>query len=273
MRIIDINKINEEFTSVFAILRFEYEKRKFMFSLFILISALMVISLSVLPYFIFSDYVFPSTLIYYLQEGFTYFYYLIIFAVCFFFSAIICEEYDYKTGYLTFPVINRYKFIFAKFLCNFFMVICVISVFYLTLGIAGSIFYAETIPIEYSLSFMFAILFVFSIGGFVTLISSMMKNVGITLIVSLLFLLIGESLIKLLIGSEIEPIYSLNYISSLIFYILDYPNPRYEEYTRGPFNRIEWKTPAIGMGLFVIFIYLIVSFYLAIKIFKKRQLK
>lgn len=243
--------------------------------IFVIVSVFMVISLSVFPYLFFTDYTLPETLVGYFQEGFEYLYYLIVFSATFFFGGIICEEYDYKTGYLTFPVINKYKLTYSKFLCHFIMVLSILGVFYLTLGIAGALFYTVSVPVEYYLSFGYGLIFTLAVSCVVTFFSSFLKNVSITIVTSLIVLLIAENLISFLISPDIfiEPLYSLNYLCTPIYYVLNFPDPRYYTYYRGGAVRTYWLSPTIEAGLLILFSYMVVFFVLSLVIFKRRQLK
>ena len=229
--------------------------------------------LYVLPYFIFVDYALPSTLIGYFQEGLQYIYYLIIFTSCYFFGGIICEEYDYKTGYITFPLMGRFRLLLGKSITDYIMVSTVVGVYYISLGVAGSIFYLELIPIEYILSFIVAIGFTFMMCSLVMFFSSIMKNQAMSIITTLLVVVVLETLITTIIQTDLEPLYSLNYLSTLIYYMLEYPDPRYIEFTRGPFSTTEWLAPDKYVGIGLMMVYFLVFTAIALYIFKKRQLK
>ncbi|MFX1590491.1 MAG: hypothetical protein ACFFC1_20345, partial [Promethearchaeota archaeon] len=112
-----------------------------------------------------------------------------------------------------------------------------------------------------------------------------LRNVNITIIITLLILFIGlniaDSIIVLIFKDAIEPLYSLSYLSNLITSVLEnpFPDPRYVEYNipipgamGGDFTISSWITPSIGMGTTLLILYIVVFFALAALLFKRRQL-
>ncbi len=265
-----------EIETLGAIFYFELKKQVNKFFLLSMVSLLYVISLSFIPYILFAEYALPDTFVMFFREGYQYLNYIIIFAACLFFGGIICEEFDYKTGYLTFPVMNRYKLIFGKFLCNISLIFGIIVVFYLTLGIVGVYFFGEGVPIEYFGSLLMALLYTLAVCSVLMFLSSVMKNVTMTMVSGLMLLLIASSIINMLgtmLFSDIEPLYSLEYSENLISYILDFPEERYMEMKRGEFTRVTWLTPTVEAGVTVMILYSVIFISLSMIIFRKRQLK
>ena len=254
------------------------------FLVFCAISIVFVLLLSYLPYALAPDNPLPEEQNVYLQDGLHFMNLIIISTVCFFFGGIICSEYSSKTGYITFPIINKYKLVVGKYLGKLTFVIGVVGVFYITLGILGIHYYGGPITKLYYQSFLFALLYVLAISSFVTLFSSFMKNVNMAVVSTIMILLIVNVMIDsliILLYPEFEPIYSLNHAFKLVSYILveDFPTKLEDRYIERVAMRggqevttVIWLTPEIGIGITVLLLYSVICLVLAALIFKRKQL-
>ena len=259
---------------------FELKKQWKKFIAFSLVAVSFVILLSYLPYYLIPDNPLPDTQADYFQSGLGFIILIVIFGSCFFFSGIICEEFDKKTGFITFPIINKYKLVIGKYLGALTLMIGVNASFYIALGVLGIYWYGGPINYRYYYSFGIAILYVLAVGSFVTFFSSFMKNVNMTIVSTIMLLLIANMIIDslvILLYPTFEPIYSLNHASELISYILveDFPTKledRYEEIEFRNFSRRIWLTPTIEMGITIFLVYTLVCVVAAAIIFKRRQL-
>ncbi|MFX1393230.1 MAG: ABC transporter permease [Promethearchaeota archaeon] len=259
---------------------FELKKQWKKFVVFTIISVAFVFLLSYLPYLLVADLPLPKTQAEYLQSGIQFLSLIIIFGSCFFFSGIICTEFGEKTGYISFPIINKYKLIIGKYLGSLTLITGVISAFYIALGMIGMYYYGAPINYRYYYSFGIAMLYVLAVSGFVIFFSSFMKTTNMTIVSTLMLLLIANMIIDnliILLYPDFEPIYSLNHASKLVSYILekDFPTTREDRYTKEVFRGfagIQWLTPTIEMGITIFLAYTIIWFVLASIIFIRRQL-
>ena len=198
----------------------------------------------------------------------------------FFFSGIICAEYSDKTGYIVFPKINKYKLIIGKYLGNLFLETGVIAIYYFLVGWLSYLYYDQfggTLLFRYFMSFGVAFLYMIAMSSFVTFFSSFMKSVNVTIVSTILILFIGFNIAQsflMMLAPEIEPLYSLSYISSLItaLLLIEFPDPNYSEISFQNFTFRTWLTPTVEMGLLVLSMYIVVGFVLAAYLFKRRQL-
>jgi ABC-type transport system involved in multi-copper enzyme maturation permease subunit len=259
---------------------FELKKQWKKFVIFSMMAVAFVVLLSYLPYALIPDNPLPETQADYFQSGLNFLILLTIFSACFFFSGIICAEFGEKTGYITFPIINKYKLVVGKYLGGLTLNVGVIAAFYFTLGVLGIYYYGAPINYRYYYSFGIALLYLIAVSSFVTFFSSFLKSVNMTIVTALMILLIGnmiaDSLVMLLVP-DFEPIYSLNHASDLISYILvkDFPTTtadRYEEVKFRGFTRRIWLTPTIEMGITIFLLYTVICLTVAAIIFKRRQL-
>jgi len=238
---------------------FELKQQWKKFVGFSVFSVLIVFLMSYVMYAVVPSSLLPETQTEYLNSGLTFLsMFIIVFAACFFFSGIICSEYDKKTGYIIFPKINKFKLIMGKYLGNLTLIIGVVSVYYITLGLFCWYYYGVSVNLLYLASFAIAVVYLLAVSSFVTLFSSFMKTVNMTIISTI----------------DFEPIYSMQFASNLISSILEqpFPNPRYNDMEIMDFTFRMWITPTFETGITVLLIYMVSSLIVASIIFKRRQL-
>ena len=269
--------------AIFTTYLFEMKKQWKKFIIFAVLALTFVLLLSYLPYLLVPDNPLPETQIDYFQSGLQFFIMIVIFSSCFFFGGIICSEFGEKTGHIVFPIINRYKIISGKFLADFTLLTGVIACFYFSLGYL-SIMYYDTLWINKILmSFFIALLYALGISSFVTLFSSLLKSVSMSIVASIMVLLIANMMIDVLLGLwlyKVEPIWSMNYMSNLISYIMESDFVSMERYAEssphfGPGEgekRGMWLTPSLFGGIGIALTYTIVCLTLAMIIFKRKQI-
>ncbi|KKM82619.1 hypothetical protein LCGC14_1317720 [marine sediment metagenome] len=206
-----------------------------------------------------------------------------IIAASMFFSAIICSEFDKKTGFIVFPKINKYKLIVGKYFGNLILVLIIITVYYLLIGFMGLFYYEGETSIRIFYSYGIALLYISALSSFVTFFSSFLKSVNATIVITFILLLFGflliDQVVALIFAEKVEPLYSLAHLGNLIVAILQdpFPNPRYTAYPFDPTNpdagsMVSWITPSIGMGITMMLLIFVLFFTLAALLFKRRQL-
>ncbi len=263
---------------------FEMKKQRKKLYFFTLIAILIAVLTSYILQ-LFPDFLLSSTQAEFFSGGLNFISFITLFAACLFFSGIICSEFNKRTGFIVFPKINKYKLIIGKYLGNLILVVFIVAVFYFILGLYGFLYYGGPITIRIFYSFGFAVLYVVALSSFVTLFSSFMKNVNITIIITLVILLMGfniaDQIINLIFADSFEPLYSLAHLGKLISSVLlnPFPNPRYDVdpfgmggMMGGSFSFGAWLTPSIFMGMALLLVYIIGCFVLAALLFKRRQL-
>jgi len=257
---------------------FELKQQWKKFISFSVLSVLIVFLMSYVMYALEPTSLLPDTQMDFLDSGLTFLsMFILIFAGCFFFSGIICTEYDKKTGYIIFPKINKFKLIMGKYLGNLTLIIGVVAIYYVTLGLFCWYYYGVSIYLPFLSSFAIAIVYVLAVSSFVTLFSSFMKSVNMTIISTIFILFIGFNIADQLVTvflPEFEPIYSMQYASNLISSILEqpFPDPRFMDIIMRDFTIRTWLTPTFEVGITVLVIYMVTSLLLASIIFKRRQL-
>ncbi|MHA1272076.1 MAG: hypothetical protein ACTSQP_03795 [Promethearchaeota archaeon] len=251
------------------------------FTIFAIIEFLIVFSFGFLLYVLIPEYSIPLTQQEYFVGFISAFLYLIlIFGTCFFFSGIICSEFSNKTGYIVFPKTGKYKFILGKFLGNLIYILGITTIYYTFMILFAYYFYGAPIITRIWLSYGIAVLYVITLSSFVTFFSSFMKNVNMTIVITILILLIAYSIAEqmvVLFNPDIEPIFSLNYLANLLSATLQKDflkndSNRYEDIKIEDFTYRVWLTPTIEMGITIMIIYITVCLVLAALIFKRKQL-
>ena len=274
-------------TPIYHTIIFEMKKQRKKLYFFTVIAILIAVLTGYILQ-LFPNNLLPQTQAEYFSGGLTFISFLTLFAACLFFSGIICSEFNKRTGFIVFPKINKYKLIIGKYLGNLILVVFIVAVYYFILGLLGFLYYGGPINIRIFSSFGFAVLYVIALSSFVTLFSSFMKNVNITIIITLVILLMGfnisDQIITLVFADAFEPIYSLAYLGNLISSVLEnpFPDPRYVEFSfggmgggmmgGGDFSFGTWITPSIFMGTTMLLVYIVLFFVLAALLFKRRQL-
>ena len=261
---------------------FEMKKQKKKLYFFTVITILVAVLTSYILQ-LFPDFFLSTTQAQFFSVGLNFISFITLFAACLFFSGIICSEFNKRTGFIVFPKINKYKLIIGKYLGNLVLVVIIVAVYYFILGLFGFLYYGGPINIRIFYSFGFAVLYVVALSSFVTLFSSFMKNVNITIIITMVILLMGfnlaDQIVNLIFDDSFEPLYSLAHLGKLINSVLLNPFPviRYDEDPFGMGGMMggsfgAWITPSIFMGIALLLVYIIVCFVLAAILFKRRQL-
>jgi ABC-type transport system involved in multi-copper enzyme maturation permease subunit len=272
------NKIYIGLKPIVHTLVFEMKKQKKKFIFFLIISIFIVFLQGVIlqvtiPFNLLSD-----TQAEFFSSGLGFYSLISLFTACLLFSGIICSEFSTKTGFIVFPKINKYKLIIGSYLGNLVLAVIIISAYYFFLGLLGFYYYGGPINVRFFYSYFIAILYMITLSSFVTLFSSFMKSVNMTIISTILILLIGfqiaDSIVTLVGGGNIEPLYSIAYMGNLITSILSnpFPDPRYFEMTMRNFTIGMWLTPSIEMGITLMVVFIIAYFVIAALLFKRRQL-
>jgi len=278
--------IKDGILPIYNTIIFEIKMQRKKFYFFFIITILVVILMGYILVLIPSNLL-ADTYVEFFSGGLTFIRFITLFAACLFFSGIICSEFDKRTGFIVFPKINKYKLILGKYLGNLVLVVSIVAIYYFLLAVFGIWYYGPVLNIRIFYSFGFAVLYVIMLSSFVTFFSSFLKNVNVTIILTLIILLIGfniaDSFVTLFLKDAFEPLYSLIYLGNLITSILQnpFPNPRYEEFSfggtgpggmGGRFTIGNWITPSIEMGITLFVVYIVVFFVLAAYLFKRRQL-
>jgi ABC-type transport system involved in multi-copper enzyme maturation permease subunit len=287
-----IENLGTEFKPVLTtyIFQFKMQWKKFIF--FSVLGVLFVFLLSYLPYALILDNPLPATQAEYLKSGLQFLEFEVIFSSCFFFGGIIVSEFSDKTGHIVYPVINRYKVFFGKFLGSFTMVVGIVAVFYFSLGLLAVSYYGGPINIRFFYSFIIAVLYILAISSIVTFFSSFMRSATMTIVFSIMILFMVFNMVDQLIvmfNPDFEPLYSVNHASNLISYILeqDFPTELADRFNDisfsppagmgmggggGTFTFRTWLTPTIEMGFTILITYTIIGLSAALYIFKGKQL-
>lgn len=270
---------------IFHTIIFEMKKQKKKLYFFTFIAILVAVLTGYILQ-LFPAFLLPNTQAEFFSSSLNFISFITLFAACLFFSGIICSEFNKRTGFIVFPKINKYKLILGKYLGNLILVVFIVVIFYFILGLFGFLYYGGPINIRIFYSFGFAVLYVVALSSFVTLFSSFMKNVNITIIITLVILMMGfnisDQIINLIFAEEFEPLYSLAYLGNLITSVLlnPFPKTRYADLpiSMGPgmgggdFSFGTWITPSIFMGTTLLLVYIVACFLLAALLFKRRQL-
>jgi ABC-type transport system involved in multi-copper enzyme maturation permease subunit len=222
---------------------------------FIIFSILMIIQLFWFNYYMmYARESIPSQIDWFYYQGTHYSTYIMIFAVCFFFSGIICAEYKDKTGLTILPLITKYKLLIGKYCANVFLVVGIATVNYLMLVLLGYSFYGELLITTWIRSYGFSVLYIFALGSFVTFLSSLLSSSAKVIVITL-----GFTFIEFL-ELGINPIFSFASLQKTIQnlpLLIFFTDARYYMNIEG--------------AIAVLLVYTILFFVLATLFFKRRE--
>jgi len=253
-------RINQELLiglkPIYNTITFEIKKQRKKFFAFLVLIIMVSIAIAVITGLTPSQAQ-PDTLVDFFYTALYFIIFLEDLAACLFFSAIICSEFDKKTGFIVFPKLNKYKLIVGKYLGNLILVLILITSYYIIIGLTGLFYYGGKTSIRIFHSYIVALLFISALSSFVTFFSSFLKSVNGTIVITFVLLLFGfmiiDSLVGLIFAEKFEPLYSLAFLGNLIVNILadPFPNPRYIKVDFEPGNPdsgsiVQWLTPSIG---------------------------
>ncbi|KKN19654.1 hypothetical protein LCGC14_0943560 [marine sediment metagenome] len=269
MRLDSLNNIYKKIKPVFYTLIFEIRLNMKKVVVFFGVTILLLTFSSYLS-IILRGYL-PSSPVYFFDNGTIAFMIIIVLAVSLFFGGIICSESKNKTGLEILPLTNRYTLLIGKYLANLILVIGIVVVYYLTMALFSYNFYGG--PILYTLlySFGFAVLYVFALSSIVTFLSSFMPSITPIIVIMSGYILIWEGILSSIIMgnvSELEPLYSLEYLFNIVRSIF---NPEFSTMERRNASTGRWLFPSIEGALVFLSLYAIVFFILAALLFKRRE--
>lgn len=263
-----LTKFKNAVRPILSTIYLELKLQKLKFIIFSCFSIVLFLVTGVIP---FISYI-PSNQANYLHSCSTYYVFMVILSIGIFFSSIICSEYQRKTGLTTFPLINKSQLIIGKYVANYILVFGIGVIYFSFMGIFSYYFYGGPILYTIFISFSFLALYILALASFTTFLSSFMPSTLPVFVIITGFLLLGGLVIDPVLrslGANLEPLYSLSYLYSIVSYTL-YPNfssiERYNELGN------LWMFPSAEGATIMLTIYAIVFFLLAYLIFRRRQL-
>lgn len=255
-------------------IKFQMKKEEKKFIIFTLASSIFLILSQFLFYYL------PSGDLPEISEQFFYrditLYLLTVIGTTLFFAGIISEDYDKKTGLIIFPKIKRTIFFIGKFMGSYLYISLISCIIYGLNGIISYYFYADIPLSPFLTSFHLTVLYLFAFGGFVSLISALLRNETAVIVFSLLIGLLGFEILELLIGviaPKLEPLFSLQYLHRIILivyemaYLEGIMEVRFCEDCAHP-----WYTPTISGAIFGMLAYFFITIIFTIYILKKKEL-
>ncbi len=196
-------------------------------------------------------------------------------------GSIIAEDFNKQTGNLLFPKIDKSRLLIGRTVARYALNAILVIFYYILIAVVTNSIYGE-VPEVLLDSLMWALLYLFMITTFVTLMSSINKSASAAMIISILFLLIVFRLIETILmvtGIEIEPLFLPTYYYNIIEASLDMPEDRFVEVLmpsseEGQFVEFkQWITPSTTDALNGMLIFSSIFLLAAYLIYKRRQSK
>jgi ABC-type transport system involved in multi-copper enzyme maturation permease subunit len=206
---------------------------------------------------------------------------LIVLCATFFGADAIVSEFEQKTGLLLFPnAVKRHVLVLGKFIASAMISVGAVALYYAVTVIAV-VAIDGSIAANTSLSFLYALAYVFGILAIAYLFSAIFRSsvysIVLTFFTFFLILPIIDSL-----GASIahfKPWFTLTFASGIVLDILQQPYPvdvvRTVERTFRNTTRtltVAQYYPSVAQALAVIFVYFIIGLILALYITKRREM-
>jgi ABC-type transport system involved in multi-copper enzyme maturation permease subunit len=192
-------------------------------------------------------------------------------------GSCISVDFERQTGNLLFPKISRSRLLLGRIIALFIMNASTVIVWYILSGIYLGIHFNWQIPNGFWSSLGFAIFYSFSTLSFVVFISSLLKSVSGTMIISIIMLLIGfQMVLGLLALTTIEPVFLLTYYNKIIIAIIQMPDSRFIDIKiniPGVISITErtWITPDIPTAIIGMALYSLILLGISFIVFQRRQ--
>jgi ABC-type transport system involved in multi-copper enzyme maturation permease subunit len=203
--------------------------------------------------------------------------FLVLISAATFGGSLIAVDFEKLTGNLIFPKISRDRLLAGRFTAAYFMNALCIIYYYVIVGIYTYVKYDE-IPEKTWNSLGMALLYTLAVLSFVLFWSSLMKTTASAVVISVMMLLIVFSIVNsiLMVSTQQEPYFLLDYLGYSITSVFDMPDPRYMDMEiaiseTDKLTMRSWLTPEIDVAIWGMSIYTVVFFVLAYLRFKTRQ--
>ena len=210
------NQFNSSFKCVFYTFKFELllQKNKFLiFSAIVVLNALMgcyiMVAFNNLPW---PQYSFFKGSMWWLV-------FIIAFSSSFFFSGIICTDYNKKKGLVIVPLISRNQFFTGKFLANNVYVIIIAIIQYSIMYLTAYFYYGPPMISTPLLNLFLVVLYLITLNALISFFSSFLPSPTYVIILILALYFFGFAMIEsfiLGINDSIEPLYSLGYLFNIV---------------------------------------------------------
>jgi len=147
---------------------------------------------------------------------------VIILSGIFFGGDAISGEFQNKTGYFSVPnPVKRSTVYIGKLLSAFIASATILAVF-AAIAVGNGLYYFSAVPVEFWMSFAFALVYLAAVLGLTFLFSSLFKSSTMAIVVTAILLLFAFSIIQSFVASyaQVEPWFILTYGAQIIGNIL-----------------------------------------------------
>ena len=206
---------------------------------------------------------------------------LIVLCATFFGADAIVSEFEQKTGLLLFPnAVKRHVLVLGKFIASAMISVGAVALYYAVTVIAV-VAIDGSIAANTSLSFLYALAYVFGILAIAYLFSAIFRSSVYSIVLTFFtFFLILPIIDR--VGASVahfKPWFTLTFASGIVLDILQQPYPvdvvRTVERTFRNTTRtltVAQYYPSVAQALAVIFVYFVIGLILALYITKRREM-
>lgn len=213
---------------------------------------------------------------------------LVVLSITFYGADMLCGEIQNRTAYILFPnPVKREIIFFGKFLASIYAGTIVLGIYYTFTASAVAI-RTGNIPGELERSFLLALFYFISGLGVAYLISGLLRGTtGANVLTFVLFFLIFPIITTIMQFTQVKPYFSITFAAQVISDVLTVPYPsdqclpyRYRMNQNYAANTSTNQTggitfctyyPGIEASLLIMFLYLIISTFIALYLFKRKE--
>ena len=200
---------------------------------------------------------------------------VIILSGIFFGGDAISGEFQNKTGYFSVPnPVKRSTVYIGKLLSAFIASATILAVF-AAIAVGNGLYYFSAVPVEFWMSFAFALVYLAAVLGLTFLFSSLFKSSTMAIVVTAILLLFAFGIIQTFVASyaQIEPWFILTYGAQIIGNILSSPYPVHVQTIilgQGAFTYTVFNA-TVAEGLAIMSSYFVVTAILGLLLFNRSE--
>jgi ABC-2 type transport system permease protein len=201
--------------------------------------------------------------------------YLAVFCAIFFGGDAISGEFQNKSGYfLVGNPVSRSAIYVGKYLGALAASSMIVGLFTIVTLANGAFYFGvgsnNALPIQFTESFLFQIVFLVSALALTFFFSSLFKNSSTSILVTAILLFFGFFILVALIGGRVEPWFLLTYGSDIIGEVLN-PSGYPMHVSKSASGSTTVFNATVPEGLAIMGVYFLVTFVVGLLLFERKE--
>jgi ABC-2 type transport system permease protein len=201
--------------------------------------------------------------------------FVIILSGIFFGGDAISGEFQNKTGYFGIPNPIKRSTIYLGKLLSAFVASTIILLVFAAITMGNGMYYFSNVPMEFWMSFAFALVYLAAVLGFTFLFSSFFRSSTMAILVTAIVFLFAFNIIQTFVANyaQIEPWFILTYGAQIIGNVLSNPYPAHIQtisFGQGAFSYTIFNAPIVE-GLVIMIAYFAATAILGLFLFGRKE--